>query len=123
MDAGNLALSDQIVEKPPFGYQQYETVTVNIWLTRGIHHFIQCDETIDRDPDLDGEDWSDDDGLPVLCDVDDTGGTYYPVRRNAPKYDNVKFYVRPLDCEEARLFSRLYDREAFWDHCVDKEVG
>ena len=109
-------LSGQIVEYPPLDWQRYETITVNIYLARGIHHFIQCDElTTTPDSDLDG--------LPLLCRDTDKRSTYYPVRRNELMHDNLEFYVQPLDCEHWSEFSASHDSSLFSDWCVDWEVG
>ena len=35
----------------------------------------------------------------------------------------MKFYVRPLDCEEVGYFSKRYDNELFAEYCVDWEAG
>lgn len=98
MDQHVESLSGQILEGPELDWQKYEEITVNIWLANGIHHFIQCDHKITPNSKL-GD-------LPLLCRDDDTRRAYYPVRRNAQPYDNVKYYVRPLDCEEVLYFAK-----------------
>ena len=38
--------SEKIFEIPPTQYDAVENITVNIWLTKGVHHFIQCVEPL-----------------------------------------------------------------------------
>ena len=51
---------------------------------------------------------------------------YFSNKRNQPLYDNVKYYIRPMECKlRYTVFSdlRLYGTdEIFWETCVDLEV-
>ena len=70
-------------------YEKYQNITVNIWLQKGIHHFIQCTQPLTSIP-------NDLRSVPYLCG---THNDFFPVRRNAPLHDNVKYYVRPMECK------------------------
>ncbi len=95
-------------------YNTYENVTMNIWLYKGSHHFVQCRETINYSryklitiPSI-NENYrktgnKDIDDFPALCkDM----YTYAPLRPYESKYDNVKYYVRPLDCALRKTYFR-----------------
>ena len=60
----------------------------------------------------------------VLCkDLE----TYYPIRKNDQRYDNIKFYIRPLECKLAQDYFRelqyFGSEESFYENCVDLEAG
>ena len=63
----------------------YENVTVNIWLAKGHHHFIQCSEVSQYEGG----------SLPILCNGPET---LLSIGKQVPASDNIKFYVRPLEC-------------------------
>ena len=62
--------------------------------------------------------------IPYLCKEDNQ--KYYTNRRNAPLMDNVKYYVRPMECRLRYTVFKdigLYGTdEIFWETCVDLEV-
>ena len=49
-----------------------------------------------------------------------------PSKRNPPLHDNVKYYVRPMECKLRFTTFKHIDRygtdDLFWDTCVDLEV-
>ena len=53
--------------------------------------------------------------------------TYFPVRKNYQKYDNVKFYVRPLECKLSddyfRDLEKFGSEDLLWENCVDFDAG
>ena len=60
----------------------------------------------------------------VLCkDVE----TYFPIRKNDQRYDNIRFYIRPLECKLAQDYFRelqyFGSEESFYENCVDFEAG
>ena len=60
----------------------------------------------------------------VLCkDLE----SYYPIRKNDQRYDNIKFYIRPLECRLAQDYFRdlqyFGSEETFYENCVDFEAG
>ena len=62
-------------------------------------------------------------GVPHLCA---TTNKLFPLKRNNPLHDNVKYYVRPMECRlRFTTFKNmeLYGNNAdFWETCVDLEV-
>ena len=52
--------------------------------------------------------------------------TYFPVKKNDQKHDNIKYYVRPLECKlKETYFKKLESfgsEEIFWENCVDLDV-
>lgn len=52
--------------------------------------------------------------------------TFFPLKKNDHDHDNVKFYVRPLECKLAkdkfRDMSTFGNRDIFFENCVDLEV-
>lgn len=69
---------------------QYANVTFNIWLFKGDHHLVQCLDYLDNKYANDPIDRS------ILCNDYET---YFPLKKNNQRYDNVKFFVRPLLCD------------------------
>ena len=53
--------------------------------------------------------------------------TFFPVRKNDQQYDNIKFYIRPLECKLDKGYFRDLDKfgseELFYENCVDLEAG
>ena len=53
--------------------------------------------------------------------------TYFPIRKNDQRYDNIKFYFRPLECKlDKSIFRDLEkfgSKEMFYENCVDLEAG
>ena len=94
----------------------YENVTVNIWMFKGEHHFIQCMEQLFDTP---AALYS----APFLCGHSFL--TYFSMFKSAPKHDNVKYYIRPMECKlRYTTFKKIEDfgsEEAFWENCVDLE--
>ena len=85
---------------------------MNIWLYKGTHHFVQCEHILEKawkfeNPSeenfydyivngnwaLNGRTFN----VPhrTLCN---TATNYYPLKRSEQNHDNVKFYIRPLEC-------------------------
>ena len=60
----------------------------------------------------------------ILCK---TLSTYFPLKKNDQRHDNVKFYIRPLECKLAKTYflemERFGSEEAFYENCVDLEAG
>lgn len=104
-------------------YEHYENVTFNIWLFKGEHHFVQCLDHLgvkypedDFEPPLER--------FPTLCK---NTNTFYPLKRSYQKHDNVKFYIRPLECRLGKtLFKRFEEwgpKDIFEEYCIDFEKG
>ena len=53
--------------------------------------------------------------------------TFLPLKKNNQLYDNVKFYVRPLECKLASDYFKKLEYfgpdEYFYNNCVDLESG
>ena len=111
-------------------YDQYANVTLNVWLFKGSHHFIQCLEHLDwkyynfkTDSTADA---SDQEILlaSILCK---NTNNYFPLKKNIQKYDNVKFYVRPLECKLRDTYFKNMEtfgpEDTFEENCVDFEAG
>ena len=51
--------------------------------------------------------------------------SYFSMFKSAPKHDNVKYYIRPMECKlRYTTFKKIEDfgsEEAFWENCVDLE--
>ena len=51
---------------------------------------------------------------------------YFPNKRNEPFHDNVKYFVRPMECKLRYTTFKsmnLYGTDGlFWDNCVDLEI-
>ena len=111
------------------GYEQYEEVTFNIYLFKGVHHFIQCTERLEMKHDSFYYDNLEtiEQNLPTLCtDLE----TYFPIKRSFEASDNLKFYVKPLECKNIKQFnSHIFSKDdgigkdAFFENCVDLEFG
>ena len=124
---------DQRVVNP---YDKYENVTANIWLYKGVHHFVQCPEhlkwkhaeaTDANDPW--GGGLTEDADLKAFTTLCKTDNTFFPLRNvnNNERYDNKLYYVRPLECKlRDTLFQKMetWGPEADFDrYCVDFERG
>lgn len=61
--------------------------------------------------------------VPFLCA---SKAKYHPIKRNAPLHDNVKYYVRPMECKLRFTTFRDMDLygtdDLFWETCVDLEI-
>ena len=94
----------------------YENITVNIWMTKGEHHFIQCVEELFEIQGTAAD-------APFICGH--SLFQFFPNMRVAPKHDNVKYYIRPMECKlRYTTFKKIEDygsEEAFWENCVDLE--
>lgn len=107
-----------------------------------MHHFVQCDEYLaSKYPDADlWSMWKDEASTYFSSEIDFSESavrdfstlcsnqkTYFPLKRIRQKYDNFKFYVRPLECKLAETTFRdmsLYGNEdVFYENCVDLEKG
>lgn len=60
----------------------------------------------------------------ILCDYVES---YYPLRKNDQRHDNVKFFIRPLECKLEKTYFRNMElfgsTETFHKYCVDLENG
>ena len=110
------------------GYEQYDEVIFNVYLFKGTHHFVQCTERLDlkHETELGENAEAVAQNLPSLCTDKQT---YFPLKRNFEASDNMKIYVRPLECKLLAHFSpEVYSddgigKEAFLEKCVDLEHG
>ena len=113
-------------------------VVVNIWLTKGVHHYIYCFNSEDAivfgehdylgtytDPTLGGK-------VAIMCaDLYNNDQTDYSYVSNfmkpIPSADNVKLNFRPLDCSYTDSFFILKERygnaATFDSNCVNFEEG
>ena len=100
----SISNDEDLTESEMYGrYEQYEEVVFNVYLFKGVHHFVQCTERLDVKH---GEEMSThtdaiEQNLPTLCTTDET---YFPLKRNFEASDNLKFYVRPLECKDLTQF-------------------
>ncbi len=116
-------------------YNRYENVTMNIWLYKGSHHFVQCRESVAYAwektfvlPNTEGARKTgnaDLDNFPALCKDLYTSA---PLRTYDSYYDNVKYYVRPLDCELRKSYFRKLEDwggtdAEFYENCIDFSAG
>ena len=142
-------------------YDSYENVTFNIWLFKGVHHFVQCEEflflkhfdetkdyCVDYNERVSDQYYSNCDNFDqstetcinennafnckemtitqdTLCK---TLQTYFPLRKTEQKKDNVKYYIRPLECKLAKDYFLDMSRfnspvDAFYENCIDLEAG
>ena len=54
--------------------------------------------------------------------------SYFPLRKTEQKKDNVKYYIRPLECKLAKDYFLDMSRfnsplDAFYENCIDLEAG
>ena len=53
--------------------------------------------------------------------------TFFPIAKTFQNHDNVKFYVRPMECKLAgtifKDMPKLGGDKLFYDLCVDFEAG
>ena len=108
-------------------YDSYENVTFNIWLFKGEHHHIQCNRNLYTYSEIDipFEFRANYYFLsPLLCGDRET---YHALKKTYQDHDNVKFYVRALDCKLSQTTFRnmgtIGDHNTFREKCVDLENG
>ena len=98
----------------------YQNVTMNIWLMKGEHHFVQCLDKLD-------EKYSGDSEVTDFIALCNAMNVYYPIKKINSKHDNVKFYVRPLECKlDQTIFKdrkEIGSDDLFYENCVDFERG
>jgi len=93
----------------PIKLFRYASVTINVWLFKGVHHFFKCeDET----------------KMPTLLEKYMT--QICSVNRNKyeiPKSDNIVFNFKPMYCSERNNYFSQLDRYGnaytFDKNCVD----
>lgn len=103
-------LADDIDQRLMNDYHKYENVTVNIWLYKGTHHFVQCQDfqsykhgTV-ADPDDPWNGFKDNPEVTKFTSLCKSKITYFPIRYSdndgwSEENDNRKIYVRPLECK------------------------
>jgi hypothetical protein len=99
--------------------ERYKDVQINIWLMKGVHHFIYCFDEAVLDTDLGTTTyWEEVYGfegyleMAILCGWDDTESPAFtpPIIDNyapwiasmgkiVPEYDNAKYFFRAMTCD------------------------
>ena len=70
-------------------YSQYSNITVNIWLMKGQHHFVQCNEhlgykyALSEDPNNPFLNFATDPDLEAINTLCKSDATFFPLRRSS----------------------------------------
>ena len=79
--------------------EKYEDITINIWLYSGVHHFIVCDDRLARKLEVFSlTEYDPGEILAGFMCIEEY--SYQYLKKVYPTYDNVKFYIRPIECKD-----------------------